>query len=64
MKIKLLPCPFCGSNDVRHEKNIYCDDDGEHDGVECLRCDGMNRLDYWNRRAPTDNTLKPVADYK
>ena len=51
----LYPCPFCGSKRLRIDA-MYFDDDGEHDGVECLDCDGMNRLEAWNRR-PAD----PIA---
>lgn len=45
-----LPCPFCGSSNVRVSENAFWDDDGEHDGVECLDCDALNRLEYWNMR--------------
>lgn len=46
----LKPCPFCGSTDLRVDI-MYCDDDGEHDGVECMRCDASARREYWNQRA-------------
>ncbi len=46
----LMPCPFCGSSNIRLD-TMYFDDDGEHPGVECLDCDGSNRLTNWNTRA-------------
>ena len=48
----LLPCPFCGSTKLRREPLLFCDDDGEHEGVECLECDAMNRTEHWNKRHP------------
>lgn len=45
----LLPCPFCGSTNLRTE-DMYFDDDGEHPGVECVDCDAIARADRWNQR--------------
>ena len=49
-KQKLLSCPFCGGDNVRIVTNMYADDDGEHDGVECINCDASNQLQHWNNR--------------
>ena len=46
----LKPCPFCGSHNLRVDV-MYFDDDGERDGVECMRCDASARLENWNTRA-------------
>lgn len=46
----LRPCPFCGSHNLRVDM-IFFDDDGEHEGVECLDCDASNRIENWNTRA-------------
>ena len=35
---------------MRIVTNMYADDDGEHDGVECIDCDASNRLKHWNNR--------------
>lgn len=51
MENDLLPCPFCGSENVRLEKHVYAGDDGERDGVECLECDALNSVENWNKRA-------------
>lgn len=48
--IELKPCPFCGSRNIRSGEKMYWDDDGELPGVECLDCDSLARLDWWNRR--------------
>jgi len=58
MDEKLLPCPFCGSIDLR-VSDSFCDDDGEHLGVECMSCDGMNRLKFWNNRASISQYQNP-----
>lgn len=45
----LLPCPFCRSTNLRRSE-MYFDDDGEHEGIECLDCDTSAREDRWNQR--------------
>lgn len=47
--VVMLPCPFCGSTNIR-EEIMYWDDDGENPGVECLNCDAVARPEYWNKR--------------
>lgn len=49
-KDSLLPCPHCGSTDIRTDPIMFCDDDGEHAGVECLSCDAIARYERWNQR--------------
>lgn len=49
-ELALLPCPFCGSTNLRCCDIMYADDDGEHPGVECLDCDAASRLSKWNCR--------------
>lgn len=51
----LLPCPFCRSTNLRRAE-MYYDDDGEHEGIECLDCDTSAREDRWNQR--------PVCEWK
>lgn len=46
----LLPCPFCGSTNLRIGKAVISDDSGEHDCVECMKCEATNRIDHWNVR--------------
>lgn len=46
----LLPCPFCGSANLRTGYSMFLDDAGEYPGVECLDCDASNRLAHWNKR--------------
>lgn len=48
--VALLPCPFCGSHNLRVDMMLF-DDEGERDAVECLECDAMNSAEMWNRRA-------------
>lgn len=48
--VVMLPCPFCGSSNIRECEMMFLDDDGEHPGVECLDCDASNRQEYWNMR--------------
>lgn len=48
--INLEPCPFCGSKNLRESEAMFFDDDGEHAGIECLKCDAINRTKYWNLR--------------
>ncbi|MBD1602407.1 Lar family restriction alleviation protein [Pseudomonas typographi] len=61
-KTELLPCPFCGSNNLRHEIR-------SHSFVECLDCgcDGPLRphmsasKDAWNARAaPAEDACPPL----
>ncbi|MEW8494279.1 MAG: hypothetical protein AB2604_10775 [Candidatus Thiodiazotropha taylori] len=59
----LLPCPFCGSNNLRIDELMFSGDDGEHPGVECLNCDASNRVEFWNKRInwrnePTDEEIE------
>lgn len=49
-KHNLLPYPFCGGQNIRIDL-MYCDDDGEHEGAECMDCDATARADHWNNRA-------------
>ena len=49
-KESLLPCPHCGSTDIRVDDIMFSDDDGEHAGVECLTCDAIARYERWNQR--------------
>ena len=44
------PCPFCGSTDLRASEALYFDDDGEQPGIECLTCDAVARLAWWDQR--------------
>lgn len=49
-KPNLLPCPHCGSTDIRTDPIMFSDDDGEHAGVECMDCDAIARYERWNQR--------------
>ncbi len=45
---KLLNCPFCASNDIRDMDGV----------IKCIGCGaigpcGSDRIDRWNRRAPS-----------
>lgn len=46
----LLPCPHCGSTEIRTDPIMFSDDDGEHAGVECMNCDAIARSERWNQR--------------
>lgn len=46
----LLPCPHCGSTDIRTDPIMFSDDEGEHAGVECMNCDAIARHERWNQR--------------
>jgi hypothetical protein len=52
---QLKPCAFCGSERLR-VGDIFCDDDGDCPGVECLDCSAVARTEDWQRRA--DDTLR------
>ena len=55
--MKLKPCPFCGSEDLRRYKlNSFIPE-----YIHCEVCGGMNGADSWNTRA-TDPLLKEMAD--
>lgn len=49
--VVMLPCPFCGSSNIREDQAMFCDDDGEHSGIECIDCDAINRREHWNKRS-------------
>jgi len=55
----LLPCPYCGSTDIRTDPIMFSDDDGEHAGVECMNCDAIARHERWNQRQ--QSTAVPYA---
>lgn len=57
--VVMLPCPFCGSSDIHQSEMMFADDDGEHPGAECLKCDASNRLENWNNRH-ADTTVSPL----
>mgnify|MGYP003626791432 CR=1 FL=1 len=48
----LLPCAFCGSENIRTLDILIASDDGEEEveAVECLECDAQARLERWNNR--------------
>lgn len=56
---ELLPCPFCGSDDLVTKNEYYA--------IECLQCCGEGPLgrgdaearERWNRRVPVDKETKP-----
>ena len=45
----LLPCPFCGSDNLRIDI-MYWDDEGDNPGIECMNCDAIARPENWNNR--------------
>jgi Lar family restriction alleviation protein len=61
---ELLPCPFCGSIDLRYDRYWCCDFQGFY--VRCLKCDvsgtpkGTKRSarKAWNTRTETKNDFK------
>jgi len=40
-----LPCPFCGSDE------LWADDDGEFDALECDHCKASAPADQWDKRS-------------
>jgi hypothetical protein len=49
--IDLKPCPFCGANSENLRiDTMYFDEEGEQIGVECLQCDALARVEWWNER--------------
>jgi len=44
----LLPCPFCGGNQLDH--NSWHLDDEEVDAIECRECKAGAPLASWNKR--------------
>ncbi|NNF66922.1 MAG: hypothetical protein HKM98_05390 [Gammaproteobacteria bacterium] len=49
----LLPCPFCGSENLRKTDWLLADDNGERelDVIECLGCDAAAPCAVWNDRS-------------
>lgn len=47
---KLLPCPFCGSNDVSKSQGRRANGSSWF-YIECKSCSACAELDFWNRRA-------------
>ena len=46
----LLPCPFCGSNDVSKSTGSTADEKPWH-YIECSNCAACAELEFWNTRA-------------
>ena len=66
MKVKLLPCPHCGSDDLHSDTEIF---KGRHFGfVECLDCPALMRtgtteeeaVKAWNKRSLSKNMKERV----
>ena len=60
----LLPCPFCGSTDLRREE--WEGDHGAVYAIECRSCWGAAPLECWNRRsgagAPLPQTIQEALN--
>lgn len=52
-----LPCPFCGSVDLRELDVWITKDDGEYDvlAVECNQCSAQTPAIFWNERHEARN---------
>jgi len=54
--VNALPCPFCGGENL--SADVWCDDTGEYDAIECNTCLGAAPAHQWNnRRTPADAAL-------
>jgi transcription elongation factor Elf1 len=52
MKTKLLPCPFCGSNDIKEDNDTGVEDDYFISWIACANCGAKaTSEEKWNKRA-------------
>lgn len=61
---RLLPCPFCGSEDLLVYMNAPSSDCQPWPHVACLCCGtGQSTIEKWNRRAAIGGQVNVTEDY-
>jgi predicted Fe-S protein YdhL (DUF1289 family) len=66
MDEKYLPCPFCGSSEVREIDAWLDTENGEEQAIliECRLCDAQARKNWWNQRSPMAEVRQIMKEVK
>lgn len=62
-EVNLLPCPFCGSNDISKSMGKTGDGKPWH-YIECSNCASCAEVEFWNTRTSATSDAAMLQDAK